>query len=522
MNKKILIISLISTIISYASESQQNIPRIENGYIYITETEYNKLNENSKKLYEKVGSEYRYKKNININYLNTEKNLEGVGSGITYGEGTVNQSITSVAIGKNVKVRDNSSYSVGIGASVLVENGQNVAIGTEVYTNQYGVSIGYDNYAGNNAVSIGGAKVTENDSIGIGNNTFNSGMYSIALGGESINTTKGSVVIGPGAISYSRKSLEIDGNNIIDSTKKEELYNKYFDEIKKENEIVLKSKIREEYKKANKIFTEKDVNDSLIEEVRKMASFKLYKEYSGYKINEEGERWIKRDQKADGFNTTIGFNSKTLGKYSTSLGAFSEAYNNSVSIGLASVATGENSVALGNFSEANERNTVSLGNDRIKRRITNLSEGINDFDAVNIRQLKAVSLKSDIALGGVSNAVAMANLPQVGGDRKFNLAASYGYYGGSHAVAVGFSGTNDKQNFTYKLSGAVNSKGNLAFGIGAGVMMGSVDNKDKRIEELTNEVKELRKENIDTKENIKKQNMKIQKLEAIINKLMNK
>ena len=133
-----------------------------------------------------------------------------------------------------------------------------------------------------------------------------------------------------------------------------------------------------------------------------------------------------------------------------------------------------------------------------------------------------MSLKSDIALGGVSNAVAMANLPQVGGDRKFNLAASYGYYGGSHAVAVGFSGTNDKKNFTYKLSGAVNSKGNLAFGIGAGVMMGSVDNKDKRIEELTDEVKELRKENMDTKENVKKQNMKIQKLEEIINKLMNK
>ena len=63
--------------------------------------------------------------------------------------------------------------------------------------------------------------------------------------------------------------------------------------------------------------------------------------------------------------------------------------------------------------------------------------------------------------------MAMANLPQVSGDRKFNLAASYGYYGGSHSVAVGLSGTNDKQNFTYKLSGAVNSKGNLAFGIGA-------------------------------------------------------
>ena len=108
--------------------------------------------------------------------------------------------------------------------------------------------------------------------------------------------------------------------------------------------------------------------------------------------------------------------------------------------------------------------------------------------------------KTDLALSGVSSAVAMANLPQVSGDRKFNLAASYGYYGGSHAVAVGFSGTNDKQNFTYKLSGAVNSKGNLAFGIGAGVMMGSV-NKGTNFEERLNK---LEKENKELKEVIKK------------------
>ena len=108
--------------------------------------------------------------------------------------------------------------------------------------------------------------------------------------------------------------------------------------------------------------------------------------------------------------------------------------------------------------------------------------------------------KSDLALSGVSNAVAIANLPQVSGDKKFNLAAAYGYYGGSHSVAVGFSGTNDKQNFTYKLSGSVNSKGNLAFGIGAGVMMGSV-NKGNNFEERLNK---LEKENQELKEIIKK------------------
>ena len=112
--------------------------------------------------------------------------------------------------------------------------------------------------------------------------------------------------------------------------------------------------------------------------------------------------------------------------------------------------------------------------------------------------------KTDLALSGVSSAVAMANLPQVSGDRKFNLAASYGYYGGSHSVAVGLSGTNDKQNFTYKLSGAVNSKGNLAFGIGAGVMLGSVNNKDKVIEQLKDENKEMRKEINELKEAVRK------------------
>ena len=161
---------------------------------------------------------------------------------------------------------------------------------------------------------------------------------------------------------------------------------------------------------------------------------------------------------------------------------------------------------------------------KTKRRIQGLADGAEDDEAVTVAQLKKiqksiqnqgtnekyikdnyynkteVDKKIDFTLGGVANAVAMANLPQVSGDRKFDLAASYGYYGGSHAVAVGFSGTNDKQNFTYKLSGAVNSKGNLAFGIGAGVMMGSV-NKGPNFEERLNK---LEKENQELKEVIKK------------------
>lgn len=137
--------------------------------------------------------------------------------------------------------------------------------------------------------------------------------------------------------------------------------------------------------------------------------------------------------------------------------------------------------------------TISLKNGNLGNNNEEISQIKDD--------IKSIDKKSDLALSGVSNAVAMANLPNVSGDRKFNFAASYGYYGGSHAVAIGFSGINDKQNFTYKLSGAVNSKGNLAFGVGAGFMLGSVNNRLQEenmklksdVENLKNQVKELYK-----------------------------
>ena len=173
--------------------------------------------------------------------------------------------------------------------------------------------------------------------------------------------------------------------------------------------------------------------------------------------------------------------------------------------------------------KSDEKKNVILRIKDGEKVITNVANGVKANDAVNVSQLneiksklqndvKEVVKKSDLALGGISNAVAMANLPQLMGDRKFNLAASYGYYGGSHSVAIGFSGTNDKQNFIYKLSGSVNTKGNLALGVGAGVMLGSVDNKDKKIEKLTNE-------NILIKQNLEKQGNEIKELKEIIKEL---
>ncbi len=61
----------------------------------------------------------------------------------------------------------------------------------------------------------------------------------------------------------------------------------------------------------------------------------------------------------------------------------------SVAIGSGSIAAADNSVALGTGSVANEENTISVGSSTNQRRITNVAAGVNATDAVNVSQLKS-------------------------------------------------------------------------------------------------------------------------------------
>ena len=104
--------------------------------------------------------------------------------------------------------------------------------------------------------------------------------------------------------------------------------------------------------------------------------------------------------------------------------------------------------------------------------------------------------KSDLALGGVANAVAMANLLQANSNAKYktNISAAYGYYGGANALAVGFSGVSENRMVSYRVSGSVNTKGNIALGAGLGVMLGEFKTdkypeKGKKISELEEKLK---------------------------------
>lgn len=111
------------------------------------------------------------------------------------------------------------------------------------------------------------------------------------------------------------------------------------------------------------------------------------------------------------------------------------------------------------------------------------------------QKIDALSKTANHALDGVSLAVAMANLPTVSSEYNHNISASYGTYDGSHSFALGLSGHIANYRLSYKLSGAVNTKGNLAFGVGVGVNLGKKNQSNKelldRIEKLENLVKQL-------------------------------
>ena len=170
--------------------------------------------------------------------------------------------------------------------------------------------------------------------------------------------------------------------------------------------------------------------------------------------------------------------------------------------------------------------------------ISNVSDGKKDTDAVNVKQLKEVEdkiknisndsideakEKSNLALSGVANAIAIANLVQVNSysDYRHNLSAAYGYYGKQHALAIGFSGVTENRRVGYKISGSVNTKGNLGLGVGVGVMLGEKSER-KLYPEKSNLVKDLKeKVNMQNKqiEELKKEN---QEIKEMLKKIMEK
>ncbi|HAI5418984.1 TPA: YadA-like family protein [Escherichia coli] len=213
----------------------------------------------------------------------------------------------------------------------------------------------------------------------------------------------------------------------------------------------------------------------------------------------------------------------------------------SVAIGSGSIAAADNSVALGTGSVANEENTISVGFSTNQRRITNVAAGVNATDAVNVSQLKSseaggvrydtkadgsvdysnitlgggnggttrisnvsagvnnndavnyAQLKQSVQetkqytdqrmvemdnklsktesklSGGIASAMAMTGLPQAYTPGASMASIGGGTYNGESAVALGVSMVSANGRWVYKLQGSTNSQGEYSAALGAGI-----------------------------------------------------
>ncbi|EMD6624964.1 TPA: YadA-like family protein [Escherichia coli] len=213
----------------------------------------------------------------------------------------------------------------------------------------------------------------------------------------------------------------------------------------------------------------------------------------------------------------------------------------SVAIGSGSIAAADNSIALGTGSVANEENTISVGSSTNQRRITNVAAGVNATDAVNVSQLKSseaggvrYDTKADGSIdysnitlgggnggttrisnvsagvenndavnyaqlkqsvqetkqytdqrmvemdnklsktesklsGGIASAMAMTGLPQAYTPGASMASIGGGTYNGESAVALGVSMVSANGRWVYKLQGSTNSQGEYSAALGAGI-----------------------------------------------------
>ncbi len=213
----------------------------------------------------------------------------------------------------------------------------------------------------------------------------------------------------------------------------------------------------------------------------------------------------------------------------------------SVAIGSGSIAAADNSVALGTGSVADEENTISVGSPTNQRRITNVAAGVNATDAVNVSQLKSseaggvrYDTKADGSIdysnitlgggnsgttrisnvsagvnnndavnyaqlkqsvqetkqytdqrmvemdnklsktesklsGGIASAMAMTGLPQAYTPGASMASIGGGTYNGESAVALGVSMVSANGRWVYKLQGSTNSQGEYSAALGAGI-----------------------------------------------------
>ncbi len=96
-------------------------------------------------------------------------------------------------------------------------------------------------------------------------------------------------------------------------------------------------------------------------------------------------------------------------------------------------------------------------------RVTGIANGVNPYDAPNMRQLRGVATR---AYSGIASVAALSAIPEPTPGKRYSIGVGMGHYAGEKALAVGFkSQVNERLRFSSAIG---RSHGNTSTNIGVG------------------------------------------------------
>lgn len=105
--------------------------------------------------------------------------------------------------------------------------------------------------------------------------------------------------------------------------------------------------------------------------------------------------------------------------------------------------------------------------------------------------IKGIENRFKLVDAGISNAIAMAMIPQVSEKNYISFGAGSSYYNKQGAVALGISGSDKNKMVIYKLASSLDSKLNFSLGFGINVNLGKIEEKNNNDVELKDENNKL-------------------------------
>ncbi|QND98078.1 adhesin YadA precursor [Burkholderia cenocepacia] len=307
----------------------------------------------------------------------------------------VSGATNAMALGVNARAANSNSTAIGADSSAA--GGYSVALGRlATANNSSSISIGSNSTASADySVALGGATtsgrgalVTGARSVAIGTLTSASATDAVALGYGSVADRANSVSVGAGVANADGRTFTRQIVNVAAGTEDNDAVN-----VGQMNKA-LSTKVDDTYVKI-------DTSNSTDAAQAGTASLAI-----GTKTSASGTyaTAFGNSALASGNNSTaLGFQASSAGGAAVAVGNGANASgSHGVALGVNAKASHTDSVALGAGATTDRDNSVSVGSSTLRRQITNVADGTQPTDAVNLGQMTAEFTKTNNAIAATN------------------------------------------------------------------------------------------------------------------------